>query len=573
MPVLASIVFTGCANMQSSTQRVGKDLLVTLSYPVHAPFASAMDTAEEIKEKPLTAIPASPLIFTAEFVKHTYATVPYLADAPFYPLYLFFGPKPIEIYDTKEFPYKLQSEQLQGGGRRAARSAMALVCSPVASALGTSKDAATYWNSQPVLRYTHTPLLVPFQYTKHWLYSLVYGLDYAFFPLCMLFKSEPMNLYDWDQYPFYVEPPLNKTANRFYKDANVALFAPFGIPAHTGADIGRFYQKHPVAAVITAPFYAPFLLIKHTTYHFVYILDAVFYPFYFLNLTGMTDTYELYITGELQTHPVQEKILGQQLIGSMIIIMSATAQAAAQYNYQNNPTQYNYQQVQTTQRDSQANTIVAGTYFQQAEAMQEALRNVRGFRRPKTAMEFLRYLGQGREEMEKLEQGPELTRADATGGASPRMMQRYRDVMNEVLYHRELKLFDECRKEILQNFGSLELPPSNVNALSTQQDIELILKIQDELMQAYMAIPGTRAASVMMEDQLALACDRILDLIDQELKKDDSPWSSMMKRWRKKVVHIKHRDYTQDIIMVEIRKLLVEGYLTIYEFQAVQSAH
>jgi len=89
--LIICIFISNCSNIQTSSKRLGKDCIVVCSYPIHAPVASAVDAFEATKEKPVISIPTIPINFFIHFIKHTYATIPYMLDMPFYPFYVFFG--------------------------------------------------------------------------------------------------------------------------------------------------------------------------------------------------------------------------------------------------------------------------------------------------------------------------------------------------------------------------------------------------------------------------------------------------------------------------------------------------
>ncbi len=568
--LILSIFVISCSNIQKSSKRVGKDFVVFASYPIHAPVASALDAFESTKEKPFISIPTVPINFFVHFIKHTYATVPYIIDIPCYPFYLFFGPRSIMFYKINGFPYEFNSDVLTKGARRASVSEMVFFGSPVASFIAAAHNSYLYWESHPIKRYFYEPILYPAQVIRHFCYSMVYGIDFCFFPITLIFAEKPLALYNWENYPFEVAPHLNKASNRIYKTTEIVFSTPIGIFTRSGYDFGKAFKKHPVATTIFSFVVYPYQMIKHLVFHISYMVDLLGSPFHFFNLEKKLDTYELYITGSFETHPVEKKILGQRVIAFMITMSSAMEEAAAQKAYNDNPTPANYQRLMQARKDSAANAVTANTYLQQALAMREALSNVRGFRRPKTSMEFLKFLGEGRETMDALENGPSLGTSDVPEKVSASGMEKYRDVMNLVLYQREKKLFEECRRKILSQYGSIEISGSRVDQLAHQADIANLIQIQDALMEAYLAIPGTKGEFEGSIDELGDCCDKVLDAIDREIDKEDSPFENMLRVWRRKVYNIKIRAYTQDAIYSETRKLLSEGYLKIYEYQMLK---
>jgi hypothetical protein len=103
---LVLAVFCGCQAVKTSTRRLGKDLAVVVTSPIHIPVAAATDVAGSEKPGELNPISA-PILLVLGLAKHSYFTLAYAADAVLYPVYLPFGAEPWDLYTMDAFPYTI----------------------------------------------------------------------------------------------------------------------------------------------------------------------------------------------------------------------------------------------------------------------------------------------------------------------------------------------------------------------------------------------------------------------------------------------------------------------------------
>ena len=297
--------------------------------PAQVLAGAGEDACEAAADRPIVSGPAAPLVFALSTYKHTVVSSVYMADIVFFPLYMWFGPDKIGIYDTSRFPFG-QHEDLLKGRKRMSRDAAVFMAQPVAVPVAAAHDTYQYVRSHPVKGWLAMPGVFAADMFKHVEYAVVHGADMMLYPLYFPFPVAPLKVYDWEGHPFEVMPRFNATANRFAQNFETFITFPVMMWYHAGRSWKELFDRHPVGMVFAAPFYMPFVALYHGYLGICCGIDSMTYPLLFWTGWG---PFDLYHPGDLRLNPLKASVVhhttaavvlgavgtGEVVLGTMIL--------------------------------------------------------------------------------------------------------------------------------------------------------------------------------------------------------------------------------------------------------------
>ena len=102
--LLASAV--SCRQVEQSSLRFSKDIFVVATAPANLPVAAVRDTYKWAGEDEWLVGSALFIpVLAINLLKHSFVVLTYAVDAPFYPIYMPLGLRPMRIYTIDDFPY------------------------------------------------------------------------------------------------------------------------------------------------------------------------------------------------------------------------------------------------------------------------------------------------------------------------------------------------------------------------------------------------------------------------------------------------------------------------------------
>ena len=589
------LILCGCANVgrsiSHSTERVTEDLLVTAALPVQVIAGAAEDAYTSSTERPLVCAPAAPLVFGLSTCKHTLVSSVYVADICAFPVYMWFGPDRIDIYDTGRFPFG-QHENLQASTKRMSRDAAVFTAVPVAVPAGAAHDTYRYVHAHPVKGWIVTPGVFAADMFKHTEYALVHGADMTLYLLYFPFPVEPLEVYSWEEYPFEVAPRFNATANRFAQNFETFLTFPVMMWYHAGRSWKEDFDQHPVGMVFAAPFYMPFVGLYHSYLGVCCGIDSMTYPLLFWTGWGPVD---LYNPGDLRLNPLRVRVVhhtsgavllgavgtGEVVLGCMILMGEAKSECPKGTRVL----------VGIALIDHGIHTIAQGvSQAVQAERLSDLARKVPTNYRCRTALEILALaLAQDPEEIlssDAYELGDRDERSErardsvndrlgdlistAAAGvkdekARQAAQERARRTVNSwadviVDTSESLARADEAldqalarsvRNDILKRTGAISIAPADVGHIGVAPGVADHMRVMDGLLQIY-HFPDNNA----LYDKILLDLDAVL--------RKDVPEDAWYRRCRKEVRRLQRKAYDRTGAYNVLASLICEGCVWLY---------
>jgi len=186
----------GCSMPTRACGRFFTDVAVVVLSPVNLPIGAVVDSLRDSSGGGLAALPAFPLVLTANVIKHAYATAVYGGDLLLTPVHLVINSRPMRLYDMSGIPFRVRRGKLSRGADRATYSAheifarsFGLVGDVGEAAVDAADRANSLYGIVLAVSYRTTIRLV-----RNTAIIGLYTLDYAVSPIYMPFGPGRLKL-------------------------------------------------------------------------------------------------------------------------------------------------------------------------------------------------------------------------------------------------------------------------------------------------------------------------------------------------------------------------------------------
>lgn len=583
--VFAALLFAGgCANISRSTERVKNDLLVTVALPVQVVAGGAEDAYRSAADRPVLGAAAAPVVFAFSMYKHTLVSLVYAGDALLFPVYMWFGPKKLGIYDTSRFPFG-QPETLLASRKRMSRDAAVVTTMPVAAPMAAGHDSATYIHAHPVKGWLVLPGVFTFNCFKHLQYGLVHAADLLLYSVYFPFSAKPLAIYNWEEYPFEVAPRFNRTRNRFIQSCGTFLSLPLSMWRRAWQSWKDYSEDHLVAGPV-APFYLGGAALYHAYLGTALGVDGLSYPLLFWTGWGPMD---LYHPGDGRVNPMKASVV-HHTSAAAILAAIGTGEITLGILFLADE----LRRKDTTEEDREgiglwlihhgSRTMALGvSQGRQAARLSDLARKAPSNYRCRTALEVMELALAENISEEAAGEAYNLGDRDELTQRSRKLVnQRFDDPISEaegkaqqararshvrrwaglvIKTAESLKRADEAldrrlaravRKEILKKTGAITILPAEVGRIGTAAGAAERIRVVDDLLRVYH----------FPDDQVVL--QKTLDDVSGILDSDtgDDVW---YRRVRRELERLQIREYDRSGAHNVLRSLMSEGCVWLYE--------